>query len=178
MAGCPQCGVRDRMRLVRTRESVVVKGESYIGSGTAVKCEACGSKFFHPATCTSARGSAYQKYREAQGLLSAGDIRRFRERFGLTQKEFGDILGFGDVTLSRYERERKHSDRSSRQTYAKRHAQPPCFAVRPVGFQKVLFGRPDQTAHAEYTWQVAPCKKAKETGRAEIQVHKGSCIST
>jgi putative zinc finger/helix-turn-helix YgiT family protein len=42
-------------------------------------------------------------YRKKHGLLSAGQIRDIRERFGLTQGEFGRLLHLGANTISRWE---------------------------------------------------------------------------
>ena len=42
-------------------------------------------------------------YRRKHGLLSADQIRAIRERFDLTQAEFGRLLRLGANTLSRWE---------------------------------------------------------------------------
>jgi putative zinc finger/helix-turn-helix YgiT family protein len=42
-------------------------------------------------------------YRKKHGLLSASQIRDIRERFGLTQGDFGRLLHLGANTISRWE---------------------------------------------------------------------------
>ena len=42
-------------------------------------------------------------YRRKHGLLSASEMRAIRERFNLTQAEFGTLLRLGANTLSRWE---------------------------------------------------------------------------
>jgi putative zinc finger/helix-turn-helix YgiT family protein len=42
-------------------------------------------------------------YRRKHGLLSASEMRATRERFNLTQAEFGALLQLGANTLSRWE---------------------------------------------------------------------------
>ena len=46
---------------------------------------------------------AIASYRRKHGLLSAAEMRAIRERFGLTQAEFGALLKLGTNTLSRWE---------------------------------------------------------------------------
>ncbi len=43
-------------------------------------------------------------YREANGLLKTDEIINIRSIYGLTQKEYANLLGLGDVTIQRYEK--------------------------------------------------------------------------
>jgi putative zinc finger/helix-turn-helix YgiT family protein len=47
---------------------------------------------------------ARDTYRASIGLLTSEEIKKIREMYGLTQKEFSRLLGWGDVTISRYEK--------------------------------------------------------------------------
>ena len=49
------------------------------------------------------RERAHASYRARHELLSAGEIRALRERFGMTQVEFAAVLRLGANTLSRWE---------------------------------------------------------------------------
>lgn len=42
-------------------------------------------------------------YRQASGLLTSVEIKRIREKYKVSQKEFSDILGWGKATIIRYE---------------------------------------------------------------------------
>jgi putative zinc finger/helix-turn-helix YgiT family protein len=42
-------------------------------------------------------------FRRAAGLLAPEEIRHGREKLGLTQKEFANMLGVGEATVSRWE---------------------------------------------------------------------------
>jgi len=46
---------------------------------------------------------AYREYRHRHDMLQPEQIRDRRKQYGLTQKELGQLLGWGGVTLSRYE---------------------------------------------------------------------------
>src|SRR5438105_12389096 len=42
-------------------------------------------------------------FRRAAGLLAPEEIRQSREKLGLTQKQFANLLGVGEATVSRWE---------------------------------------------------------------------------
>jgi len=42
-------------------------------------------------------------YRVKNGLLTSGEIIEIRKKYDLTQKELGNLLGWGDITITRYE---------------------------------------------------------------------------
>lgn len=46
---------------------------------------------------------ARDSYRKSKGLLTSEDIVKIREFYGLSQNDFSSILGWGDVTITRYE---------------------------------------------------------------------------
>lgn len=53
-------------------------------------------------------------YRKAVGLLTSQKIKLIREKYGVSQKEFSEILGWGMATITRYEnhqiQNRAHDD--------------------------------------------------------------------
>lgn len=46
---------------------------------------------------------ARNSYRTLKGLLTSNDIAKIRELYGVTQSDFSAMLGWGDVTVTRYE---------------------------------------------------------------------------
>jgi putative zinc finger/helix-turn-helix YgiT family protein len=56
----------------------------------------------------------YEQYRKKKGLLTPEQIRNIREKYGLSQRAFSRILGWGEITIHRYERgalqDRSHND--------------------------------------------------------------------
>jgi putative zinc finger/helix-turn-helix YgiT family protein len=78
------------------------------GSGIEVKtgflcCSACGETFEDPTEAQDALERAYREYRRRNGMMQPEEIRHLRKLYGLTQREFAKLLGWGLVTLSRYE---------------------------------------------------------------------------
>lgn len=47
---------------------------------------------------------AREQYRIDMGLLTAKDIIAIREKYALSQKDFSRLMGWGDVTIGRYEK--------------------------------------------------------------------------
>lgn len=56
----------------------------------------------------------YNQYRKKKGLLTPAQIRNIRGRYGLSQRAFSRILGWGEITIHRYEsgalQDRSHND--------------------------------------------------------------------
>jgi len=66
-------------------------------------CSACGEVFEDPAETQDALERAYREYRRRNGMMQPEEIRHLRKLYGLTQRELARLLGWGLVTLSRYE---------------------------------------------------------------------------
>ena len=99
---CPHCEKETNISLVKDNERFNVRGESIEVPVEYYKCDECGEAF------ENTRGhdpleTAYKEYRRRYTMLQPDDIKEWRKRYGLTQKELGQILGWGGATLSRYE---------------------------------------------------------------------------
>jgi putative zinc finger/helix-turn-helix YgiT family protein len=99
---CPGCESEQELEHVRRRETVTVRGEKIQVQASYWRCRACGEEFEGPDGHDEV-AQAYTVYRAKKGLMQPGEIKRLREEYGLTQGELAKILGFGAVTLSRYE---------------------------------------------------------------------------
>jgi putative zinc finger/helix-turn-helix YgiT family protein len=72
------------------------------------RCIACGEEFTGP----KAAQVKHEAICRALGLLVPDEIRRLRERLGLTQAEFSRLTGIGEATVSRWERGRLLQNRA------------------------------------------------------------------
>ncbi len=99
---CPNCEKETELELVRAKEVVEVRGEPIEVDAEFFKCTECGADFENTRSPDSL-ALAYREYRRHHDMLQPEHIREWRKRYGLTQKEVGQLLGWGDVTLSRYE---------------------------------------------------------------------------
>lgn len=97
---CPVCDSTTGFDRHEVSETVTVRGEDFEVRSTAWRCRGCGEVLDGEDDPLEL---AYDRYRDGHGIPRAVAIRRRREALGLTQRELGDLLGWGSVTLSRYE---------------------------------------------------------------------------
>jgi len=106
---CPNCEKETEIELVRTKEVIEVRGESIEVDAEFFKCAECGADFENTRG-PDALALAYLEYRHRHDMLQPEQIRDWRKQYGLTQNELSRILGWGGVTLSRYENGALHSE--------------------------------------------------------------------
>ena len=106
---CPHCEKETNIKLVKTNEHFDVRGESIEVPVEYYQCDECSESFENTRGLDSLE-MAYKEYRRRYGMLNPDDIKEWRKRYGLTQKELGQILGWGGATLSRYENGALHID--------------------------------------------------------------------
>ena len=103
---CPLCG---EVHLVEERErdsTAIIKDEKISYKQKYYRCvnsdedEAC----FIPASLMNENLlAARNAYRTAHHMLTSNEIVALRKQFGLTQKDFAKMLGWGEATVARYE---------------------------------------------------------------------------
>jgi len=100
---CPNCE-RENSVISETRaETLTVRGVPVEIEAEIQRCGACGELFAAVDQEERNFQSAYRKFREARGMMQPEDIRRLRERYGLGQRAFSRLVGWGEITLHRYE---------------------------------------------------------------------------
>lgn len=88
----------------RGRLTLPVNGEEIaVPSATHLRCPKCREVVLRYQDARRLGEDAIAVYRRKHGLLSASEMRAIRERFELTQAEFGSLLRLGANTLSRWE---------------------------------------------------------------------------
>jgi len=100
---CPNCGVLEDVILIEGKEFVIVRSEKIEVNAKYLKCLACDEEFNSPTIKERSLREAYVEYRRRHSMVQPGEIKAFREKYGLTQHEFSALIGFGSITLSRYE---------------------------------------------------------------------------
>ncbi len=101
-AVCPNCEKETKVVRIQTKERVEIRGEPIDVEIEYSKCTECGEEFENTRN-HDALDTAYREYRVRHGMLQPEQIRDWRKSMGFTQKELSALLGWGDVTLSRYE---------------------------------------------------------------------------
>ena len=100
---CPVCEEDRELTEVRCKEDINVRGEVFSVNAHYYRCTECGEEFETSNSDCDPLAEAYNLYREKNSMLFPSGIRDFRHKYELTQKELTALLGWGAVTLSRYE---------------------------------------------------------------------------
>ncbi|WP_324718136.1 type II TA system antitoxin MqsA family protein [Carboxydochorda subterranea] len=111
---CPNCDETRELRTERRRETYMVRDEPIEVEADVLVCSTCGQAVFDEKRDERTLRAAYDVYRARKGLLKPDEIRELRERYGLSQRSLARLLGWGLVTVQRYERgalqDKSHDD--------------------------------------------------------------------
>jgi len=100
---CWNCGKETDLEHIENYEDISVRGEVISVLVKYYKCHECGGEYEDPKSSYDPLALAYKVYRERHNMMQPEEIRELRQRYGLTQKDLCKLLGWGEVTLSRYE---------------------------------------------------------------------------
>ncbi|MBU2604081.1 MAG: DUF4065 domain-containing protein [Actinobacteria bacterium] len=100
---CPTCMKDVVVRVEERRESVPVRGEAVEVPARVAVCPACGEDVWLDEFEDETLARAYAEYRLRHHLLQPPEMTRIRTRWGLGQRAFSLLLGWGEITLHRYE---------------------------------------------------------------------------
>lgn len=100
---CPNCMAMREYDVIERHETYPVRGEDVAVDARVAVCRVCGGDIGLQELDDSTFMDAYSIYRARHDLLQPDQIREIRARYGLGQKAFARLLGWGDVTLARYE---------------------------------------------------------------------------
>ena len=100
---CAICENISEINIVKQKETVEVRGEKIEVEVEYLKCSNCREEFENSKIDSDPVNKAYRKYREEHNMTQPEEIKKLREKYGLTQNELRKLLGWGAVTLSRYE---------------------------------------------------------------------------
>ncbi len=99
---CPACDSTTGLEVIERPEEFEIKGEKITIQVKLYHCKECGRSFSNKELGDPFK-KAYDEYRRQKGMVQPEQITQFRKKYDLSQKELSTLLGFGDVTLSRYE---------------------------------------------------------------------------
>ena len=102
-AFCPNCEEYTEATLRVEKEVYNVRGEPTEIEAEVVICQKCGTKIFDEERDSQNLEKAYSHYREKHNLLPPNEIRTIRENYGLSQRALSRLLGWGEITIHRYE---------------------------------------------------------------------------
>jgi putative zinc finger/helix-turn-helix YgiT family protein len=100
---CPTCETVRDVELVERDETATLKGRPVTFRARAWRCGTCMTEFETPAQLDANLDAAREAYARTYDAVSAEQIVALRARYGASQKAFGFILGFGELTINSYE---------------------------------------------------------------------------
>lgn len=100
---CPICGKPTEWKEKISRDEFDVRGEKIFVEFPLFSCSICNTEFEDLNSEIDPYALAYEEYRNRKGMVHPNQIKEFRRKYDLTQKELSDLLGIGGITLSRYE---------------------------------------------------------------------------
>lgn len=100
---CDKCKGEVETRLIKRKEVFPVRSEDTKVQSTVRICRACGSDIYDRGLDSANLEAAYDAYRRKHGILAPSEICNLREKYGLSQRSLSALLGWGEVTIHRYE---------------------------------------------------------------------------
>jgi putative zinc finger/helix-turn-helix YgiT family protein len=102
---CEKCGLVDEnmTRVVERTETYNVKGEPIPVLARVRVCESCNKEISDEVLDDITLQAAYDVYRSKHKIVFPSEIRALRETYGLSQRGLGALLGWGPITIHRYE---------------------------------------------------------------------------
>ena len=131
---CPECGEITEWEETTKKEDFNIKGEIIQINATFLRCPRCNSEYEDLNFPFDPNVLAYDEYRRRKGMVFPSQIVAYRKKYDLTQKELSVLLGFGDITLSRYENGALQDEA---------HDQLLKFVLDPLNLLKLIKQKPD-----------------------------------
>lgn len=100
---CPVCGGGTLKKEV-IKEKFLYKGASLtIPDYTVYRCDSCGEATVDKDTLKKSGKKLKEFQCKVDGMLSGEEVKKIRQKIGLTQEEMAEILGGGLKSFARYE---------------------------------------------------------------------------
>lgn len=100
---CPHCEKTTTLTHLKRDDVVRVKKAEVLINASLFVCDACKNEFATEEQEEANVAKAYDEYRKREKLLTPATIRSLRRRYGLSQTDFSSWLGWGEITIHRYE---------------------------------------------------------------------------
>lgn len=98
---CHYCG--KKAELITRMTSVEIKNQEVEYQESFYRCEACNEEFEVGKCINDNLLAARDAYRKKNKLLTSSEIAEIRKKYNLSQADFSLALGWGEITITRYE---------------------------------------------------------------------------
>ncbi len=103
MTYCTSCKDEVDARVEERIETFEVRGDKIKVNSHIAMCPQCGETLVDEVLESLNFDLVYQAYKEQHNLLSSSEIVEMRQKYGLSQRSLSKLLGWGEVTIHRYE---------------------------------------------------------------------------
>jgi putative zinc finger/helix-turn-helix YgiT family protein len=100
---CDRCNKRVPAHVEEREEEFPVKGEPTKVLSRVRICSVCGNDIFDEELDSATLCMAFDLYRSRHNLMFPSELKAMREHYGLSQRSLAALLGWGEVTVHRYE---------------------------------------------------------------------------
>lgn len=101
---CEKCDEWVQGEIIERDETYPVKGESITVNAQVRICNFCSGDCSDSKLDDQTLLAVYDKYRDMHGLISPVEVRNLRQKYGLSQRSLAALLGWGEITIHRYEK--------------------------------------------------------------------------
>lgn len=103
MMFCPYCEEEHKVLLKSRNKKTLIKDQEVKYQEKYFLCTKCNEEFITGKIMDENLLASKNQYRIIKGLLTSEEIKKTRMKYSLTQAELANILGFGEITITRYE---------------------------------------------------------------------------
>ena len=100
---CPLCEKEHDLDIIIEQDICEIKDENITYNKTSYYCNNKKQKFVTPDLEDINQLAIKDEYRKKHNLLTSYEIKQIRDKYSLSQSDFALILGWGEVTITRYE---------------------------------------------------------------------------
>jgi putative zinc finger/helix-turn-helix YgiT family protein len=101
---CSKCKRMEQVSVVSKEENFPVKEDRITITSQVAHCKKCNEEIFSEELDGANIKKAYDIYRSKHNILSPVHIKELREKYGLSQRALAEVLGWGEITIHRYEK--------------------------------------------------------------------------
>ena len=99
---CVDCGYKTPYTIKSHKQEMSVRGVNFCYEEKEAFCICCGKEVYVPEISDSNIFAREEAYREAAKIISVKEINDILEKYNIGAGPLAKILGFGEVTISRY----------------------------------------------------------------------------
>lgn len=101
---CYTCETERDVELVERKETVTIKGREVEFTAVSYRCIICGNEYETPDQMDANLEAAREAYAQRYETFSSDELVALRSSYNASQKAFGLLLGFGELTMNSYEK--------------------------------------------------------------------------